>query len=70
MLWGCCCGGCCCGGPEQAFRSGVYGPPPWAHRWGRWYGWPTKAERKEWLEEHKKRLQEELSDVEEELGKL
>jgi hypothetical protein len=37
---------------------------------GRWYGRPTTGKRKEWPEEHTKRLQEELADVEEELGEL
>jgi hypothetical protein len=31
---------------------------------------PTKAERKEWLEARKRRLQERLADTDEELGKL
>jgi hypothetical protein len=62
--------GCGCCDPREVFRGGAYGPSPWSRQWGRWWGRPTKAERKEWLEVHKKQLQEELSDVEEELGKL
>jgi len=69
MWCGYCCG-YCCGTPEEVFRGGMYGPSPWTRRWGHWLGRPTKAERKEWLEVHKKRLQEELTDVEEQLGDL
>lgn len=52
-------------GPMRGWMRG-YGPPPWA--WC-WYG-PTKAERKEWLEALKKRLEERLADINEELSKL
>ena len=34
------------------------------------YGGPTKSERKEWLEGFKKHLEERLSEVNEDLGKL
>lgn len=65
---------CCSGspaGPEgEAFRGRMCGPAPWAPRWRHGYERPTKAERKEWLEEQKRRLQEELSEVDDELGKL
>lgn len=72
---------CCCesefANAERGWERG-YGPPPWAG-WQDWergprHGWrydePTKAERKESLEVFKKHLEERLSDVSEELGKL
>jgi len=61
----------CCGDvPVFAPRGREYGPPPWAWRWGSPFWEPTKAERREWLEAYKKRLQEHLTDVDDELSKL
>lgn len=61
---------CCADVVESAPGGRVYGPPPWAG-YGDWpVVGPTKAERREWLEAHKKRLQERLSDVDDELNKL
>ncbi len=53
-----------------------YGPPPWWEEeaphphWGWYWGGPTKSERKRWLEELKKHLEERLEEVNEELKKL
>ncbi len=64
-----CC--CCADVTEFAPRERGYGPPPWAGYWGGPFAEPpTKAERKEWLEARRKRLQERLADVDDELGKL
>ena len=62
----------CCGtegpayGPPWARR---WGPPPWA-AWGPgWAQAPTRRERKAGLEEAKRRLGEQLADINEELGR-
>jgi len=61
---------CCEEVVEPAFGRRVYGPPPWVG-YGDWpMVGPTKAERREWLEAHEKRLQERLADIEDELNKL
>ncbi len=62
---------CCADVVEFATRERGYGPPPWAGcRGGSFAEPPTKAERKEWLEARRKRLQERLADVDDELNKL
>jgi len=51
-------------------KEGAY---PFEGAYGGGFGWgygPTKAERKQWLEEFKKHLEERLSDVNEEIAKL
>ncbi len=66
-------------GRDEFLGSGRFGgwSPEMAHHFGGGYGggfgWghgPTKAERKEWLENFKKHLEERLSDVNEEIEKL
>jgi hypothetical protein len=59
----------CCEDVDLAPRRRVYGPPPWAGYWAWPVVGPTKAERREWLQAHKKRLQERLADIDEELSK-
>lgn len=61
---------CCAEVPAFVPRGRAYGPSPWAWRWGSPFWEPTKAERREWLEAYKKRLQEQLADVDDDLGKL
>lgn len=61
----------CCGEISESASGGrEYGPPAWAGRWDWLLGEPTKGERREWLEAYKKRLQERLADVDDELNKL
>ncbi len=62
---------CCWDIVEWAPGRYEYGPPPWAGYWGGPFAEPpTKAERKEWLEARRERLQERLADVDDELSKL
>ena len=61
-------------GPGRFAGRGYVGAPYFGEGYGRDFAWgfggPTKAERKEWLEELRKRLEERLSDVTEEIETL
>jgi len=61
-------------GPGRMAGWGYEGAPHLGGGHGGGFGWayggPTKAERKEWLEEFKKHLEERLSDVNEEIAAL
>jgi hypothetical protein len=61
----------CCADISEFALERRYGPPPWAGCWGGPFAEPpTKAEHKDWLEARRKRLQERLADVDDELSKL
>jgi hypothetical protein len=60
---------CCEWGPAAGPWSRVHAPPPWAWAgWGPWAG-PSKTEQKEWLEHMKRRLEERLREIDEELSR-
>ncbi len=65
------CGTCPNCGHHQGHFGHYYGPPPWARRgsWAEEPPAPSRGERKDSLEDLKRRLEEDLERVNEELSR-